>query len=66
MIISGALKPDEKIPSVRELAQMLTIKPKYHPKGIQRTGTGRVYLFRSCQGQFRDPAGQYLKRSENK
>jgi GntR family transcriptional regulator len=27
MIISGALKADEKIPSVRELAQMLTINP---------------------------------------
>ena len=52
MIISGALKPDEKIPSVRDLAQMLTINPNTIQKAYKELEQeGFIYSVRA-KGSF--------------
>jgi GntR family transcriptional regulator len=44
LIISGVLMPDEKIPSVRELAQTLTINPNTIQKAYKELETeGYIY-----------------------
>lgn len=55
LIISGALKPDEKVPSVRELAQSLTINPNTIHKAYKELETeGYIYSVRA-KGNFVTP-----------
>ncbi|KUO71565.1 MAG: GntR family transcriptional regulator [Clostridia bacterium BRH_c25] len=55
LIISGALKANEKIPSVRELAQMLTINPNTIQKAYRDLETeGFIYSIRA-KGSFVAP-----------
>ncbi|MDD2402580.1 MAG: GntR family transcriptional regulator [Clostridia bacterium] len=61
LIISGALKSDEKIPSVRELAQSLTINPNTIQKAYKDLETeGFIYSVRA-KGSFVTP----LEQSKN-
>lgn len=64
LIIAGAISQDEKIPSVRELAQQLTI----NPNTIQRAyrdleSEGYIYSVRA-KGSFAAPAAHIRKRAE--
>jgi GntR family transcriptional regulator len=55
LIISGAVKPNEKIPSVRELAQMLTINPNTIQKAYKELETeGCIYSIKG-KGNFIAP-----------
>lgn len=55
LIISGALKTDERIPSVRELAQSLTINPNTIQKAYKDLETeGFIYSVRA-KGSFVAP-----------
>ncbi|ACB84322.1 GntR family transcriptional regulator [Natranaerobius thermophilus] len=52
LIIRGVLKPDEKVPSVRELAQTLTINPNTIQKAYKDLETeGFIYSVRG-RGSF--------------
>ncbi|WP_258361068.1 GntR family transcriptional regulator [Moorella sulfitireducens] len=67
LIITGVLQPDERIPSVRELAQMLTV----NPNTIQRAykdleAEGFIYSIRA-KGSFvanRDSTEPHPRREE--
>ncbi len=58
LILSGVLKKDDQLPSVRGLAMDLSINPntihqsKYNSACVYGTGTGRVYLFGQGKGKF--------------
>jgi GntR family transcriptional regulator len=55
LVISGALKPDEKIPSVRELAQTLTINPNTIQKAYKDLESeGMIYSVKG-KGNFIAP-----------
>lgn len=55
LIISGVLKPDDKIPSVREMAQSLTINPNTIQKAYKDLETeGFIYSVRA-KGSFVSP-----------
>lgn len=60
LIISGVLKPDEQIPSVRELAQSLTINPNTIQKAYKDLEMeGFIYSIRA-KGSFVAPLSQSL------
>lgn len=67
LIISGALQPDERIPSVRELAQSLTINPNTIQKAYKDLETeGFIYSIRA-KGNFVTPleaTAQHPRRVE--
>ncbi len=55
LIINGAVKPNEKIPSVRELAQMLTINPNTIQKAYKELeAEGCIYSVKG-KGNFIAP-----------
>ncbi len=55
LIIRGVLKPDERIPSVRELAQMLTVNPNTIQKAYKDLeAEGFIYSIRA-KGSFVTP-----------
>jgi len=55
LIISGAVKPDDKIPSVRELAQTLTINPNTIQKAYKDLEVeGYIYCVKG-KGNFIAP-----------
>lgn len=58
LIISGVLKPDDKIPSVREMAQSLTINPNTIQKAYKDLESeGFIYSVRA-KGSFVSPREQ--------
>ena len=60
LVIKGVLKPDERIPSVRELAQSLTINPNTIQKAYKDLeDKGYIYSVRG-KGSFVSAAGQWL------
>jgi GntR family transcriptional regulator len=60
LIIKGVLKPDERIPSVREMAQSLTINPNTIQKAYKDLEEkGYIYSARG-KGSFVSPAGQWM------
>lgn len=67
LIISGVLKPDERIPSVRELAQSLTVNPNTIQKAYKDLETeGFIYSVRA-KGSFVAPLDRsthYPRREE--
>lgn len=67
LIISGAVKPDEKIPSVRELAQTLTINPNTIQKAYKDLeAEGCIYSVKG-KGNFIAPLDKgsiELRRNE--
>ena len=65
LIIAEILKPDDKIPSVREMAQQLTI----NPNTIQRAyrdleAEGYIYSVRA-KGSFVAPVSRVREETEN-
>lgn len=55
LIIRGVLKPDERLPSVRELAQMLTVNPNTIQKAYKDLeAEGFIYSIRA-KGSFVAP-----------
>ena len=52
MIISGILKPDEKVPSVRELAKELTINPNTIQKAYRELESRGYFYSVSGLGNF--------------
>jgi GntR family transcriptional regulator len=67
LIISGALKPDERLPSVRELAQSLTVNPNTIQKAYKDLeAEGFIYSVRA-KGSFvahLDRSSNYHRREE--
>ena len=64
LIILGVLKQDDKIPSVRELAGMLTINPNTIQKAYRDLETeGYIYSLRA-KGSFVSPKREVVKRSD--
>ena len=60
LIMTGVLKADEQIPSVRELAQMLTINPNTIQKAYKELEQeGFVYSIRG-KGNFVTPQNKTL------
>ena len=63
LIISGALKPDERIPSVRELAQSLTINPNTIHKAYKELEVeGYIYSVRA-KGSFVTPINRKINQA---
>jgi len=67
LMISEILKPDEKIPSVRDLAQSLTINPNTIQKAYRDLESeGFIYSIRG-KGSFvtsRDNAGSQIRQQQ--
>lgn len=64
LIISGVLKEDDKVPSVRELAGMLTINPNTIQKAYRDLeAEGYIYSLRA-KGSFVAPKREVVKRSD--
>ncbi|MGI6779079.1 MAG: GntR family transcriptional regulator [Acetivibrionales bacterium] len=67
LMINGILEPDEKIPSVRELAQYLTINPNTIQKAYRELeNEGFIYSIRG-RGSFvvpRDIADNQVRRQD--
>lgn len=62
LIISGALKPDERVPSVRELAQSLTINPNTIHKAYKELELeGYIYSIRA-KGSFVTPINRKINQ----
>ena len=63
LIINGVLKPNEKIPSVRELAQSLTINPNTIQKSYKDLeADGFIYSIRG-RGSFVTPLDNTVNQS---
>ena len=52
MIISGVLKPDEKVPSVRDMAKELTINPNTNQKAYRELENRGYFYSVSGLGSF--------------
>ena len=52
LIISGVLPPDERVPSVRELAKMLTVNPNTIQKAYRELETRGYFYTVLGQGNF--------------
>jgi len=66
LIINGVMKPNEKIPSVRELAQSLTINPNTIQKSYKDLETeGFIYSIRG-KGSFVTPLDNTVHQSRCK
>ena len=64
LIISGALKENDKVPSVRELAAILTINPNTIQKAYRELEfEGYIYSLRA-KGSFVSPKGEVVKKSD--
>ena len=66
LIINDVLKEDEKLPSVRELAQQLTINPNTIQKAYRELESqGYIYSFKG-KGSFVHPSGKVDNEEELK
>ncbi len=64
LIIAGVLKEDDKVPSVRELASILTINPNTIQKAYRDLeAEGYIYSLRS-KGSFVAPKREVVKKSD--
>lgn len=64
LIIAGILKENDKVPSVRELAGMLTINPNTIQKAYRDLESeGYIYSLRA-KGSFVSPRRDVVKRSD--
>ncbi|ODA41651.1 GntR family transcriptional regulator [Desulfosporosinus sp. BG] len=63
LIISGVLKPNERVPSVREMAQSLTINPNTIHKAYKELELeGYIYSIRA-KGSFVTPINSKLNQA---
>lgn len=64
LVIAGVLKENDKVPSVRELAAILTINPNTIQKAYRELEfEGFIYSLRA-KGSFVSPKGEVVKRSD--
>lgn len=64
LIIKGVLKENDKVPSVRELASMLTINPNTIQKAYRELEfEGYIYSLRA-KGSFVSSKGEVVKKSD--
>lgn len=64
LIITGVFKENDKVPSVRELASMLTINPNTIQKAYRDLeAEGYLYSLRA-KGSFVSPRREVVKRSD--
>ncbi len=65
LIIAEILKPDDKIPSVREMAQQLTINPNTIQRAYRNLETeGYIYSVRA-KGSFVAPVSRVHEKTES-
>lgn len=64
LIISGALRENEKIPSVRELAQSLAINPNTIQKAYHELESGGFIYSQRAKGSFVAPAARARVRTD--
>lgn len=64
MTMSGILLPDEKLPSVRELSQELTINPNTIQKAYQELERQNIIYTKRGQGSFVNPNIQAINKEE--
>ena len=64
MTVSGVLLPDEKIPSVRELAKEMTINPNTIQKAHQELERQGIIYMKRGQGTFINPNIKAKNREE--
>ena len=64
MTMSGILSPDEKLPSVRELSQELTINPNTIQKAYQELERQNIIYTKRSQGSFVNPNIQAINKEE--
>lgn len=64
MTMSGILSPDEKLPSVRELSQELTINPNTIQKAYQELERQNIIYTKRGQGSFVNPNIQAINKEE--
>lgn len=64
MTVSGVLLPDEKIPSVRELAKDMTINPNTIQKAYQELERQGIIYMKRGQGTFINPNIKAKNREE--
>ena len=62
--MSGILSPDEKLPSVRELSQELTINPNTIQKAYQELERQNIIYTKRGQGSFVNPNIQAINTEE--
>jgi transcriptional regulator, GntR family len=62
--MSGILSPDEKLPSVRELSQELTINPNTIQKAYQELERQNIIYTKRSQGSFVNPNIQAINKEE--
>ena len=63
--MSGILSPDEKLPSVRDLSQELTINPNTIQKAYQELERQNIIYTKRGQGSFVNPNIQAINKEEN-
>ena len=64
MTMSGILSPDEKLPSLRELSQELTINPNTIQKAYQELERQNIIYTKRSQGSFVNPNIQAINKEE--
>ncbi|EJP21468.1 transcriptional regulator, GntR family [Peptostreptococcaceae bacterium AS15] len=64
MTMSGILSPDEKLPSVRDLSQELTINPNTIQKAYQELERQNIIYTKRGQGSFVNPNIQAINKEE--
>ncbi len=65
LIIAEILKPDDKIPSVREMAQQLTINPNTIQRAYRDLETERYIYSVRAKGSFVAPVSRVREKTEN-
>ena len=64
MAMSGILSPDEKLPSVRDLSQELTINPNTIQKAYQELERQNIIYTKRGQGSFVNPNIHAINKEE--
>ena len=64
LTMSGILSPDEKLPSVRDLSQELTINPNTIQKAYQELERQNIIYTKRGQGSFVNPNIQAINKEE--
>ena len=64
LIVTGVLKPDEKVPSVRDMAKELTVNPNTVQKAYRELETQGYFYTVLGQGNFISPPGHQEDEKE--
>ena len=64
LIVTGVLKPDAKVPSVRDMAKELTVNPNTVQKAYRELETQGYFYTVLGQGNFISPPGYQVDEKE--